>query len=60
MNKVRHFYEMRRQFTENINAIIQNKRDDNKSFLKVQEYKNLIAQVKEAKSLLSTPGSKKT
>lgn len=60
MNKVRHFDEMRRQFTENINAIIQNKRDDNKSFLKVQEYKNLIAQVKEAKSLLSTPGSKKT
>lgn len=37
------FDEMRRQFTENINAIIQNKRDDNKSFLNVQEYKNRIA-----------------
>ncbi|XP_031330464.1 KRAB-A domain-containing protein 2-like [Photinus pyralis] len=51
--------EMRRRFTKNINAIIEIKRDDNKSFLSVDEYNKRIDEVKEAKALLSTPGSEK-
>ncbi|KAK9694429.1 hypothetical protein QE152_g33558 [Popillia japonica] len=52
--------EMRRRFTESINVVIETKRDDNKSFLNANEYGNRIAEVKEAKILLSTPGSKKS
>ncbi|KAK9747454.1 hypothetical protein QE152_g5240 [Popillia japonica] len=48
--------EMRRRFTETINVVIETKRDDNKSFLNANEYGNRIAEVKEAKILLSTPG----
>ncbi|KAK9679218.1 hypothetical protein QE152_g40196 [Popillia japonica] len=47
--------EIRRRFTESINVVIETKRDDNKSFLNANEYGNRIAEVKEAKILLSTP-----
>jgi hypothetical protein len=52
--------EMRRRFAENVNLILETKRDDNKSFLNVDEYNNRIGEVKEAKTLLSTPGSRKS
>lgn len=52
--------EMRRRFTEKLDIIIKSKRDDNKSFLNNGEYMKRIAEVKEAKILLSTANSKKT
>lgn len=53
------YEEMRRRFTEKVNVLIETKRDDNKSFLNVDEYNNQIAEVKEAKTVLSTPGARK-
>lgn len=52
--------EMRRRFNDNLNIVIETKRDDNKSFLNIAEYNKRIVEVKEAKTLLSTPGSQKS
>lgn len=51
---------MRKRFEDALLSIISGKRDDNTAYLSLTEYNNRIAAVKKSKTMLTTPGSKRT